>query len=105
MATIGFVGVGAMGGGMVRNLFRAGHQVRLWSRTRARVEAFRSEGAEIADTPAAAARDAEVVISVLADDAPTESVALGADGLDWAGLGRVCAEDAGLAPLDASRKA
>ena len=63
---IGFIGLGAMGTPMARNLVRAGHEVAVFNRTRARAEALEPEGAWVADTPAEAADDAEAVITMLA---------------------------------------
>ena len=53
-----------MGAPMARHLLRAGHEVRVWNRTRAKAE---STGAPVADTPAAAVAAADVVITILAD--------------------------------------
>lgn len=78
---IGFVGVGRMGEPMARNLARAGHQVTAYNRTRARAERLGGDGVRVADSPAAAARDAEAVVTMLADDAAVEAVALGPGGL------------------------
>ncbi len=78
---IGFVGVGAMGVGMVRNLLAAGHEVWVANRSRAKAEALVADGAHVAETAAAAARDAEVVISILADDGATEAMTFGSDGI------------------------
>jgi 3-hydroxyisobutyrate dehydrogenase-like beta-hydroxyacid dehydrogenase len=70
---IGFIGTGAMGLGMVRNLLKAGHQVRVWNRTRAAAEALRADGAELAASAAETA-GGDLVISMLADDRATEEV-------------------------------
>ncbi|HEX8985803.1 MAG TPA: NAD(P)-dependent oxidoreductase [Bryobacteraceae bacterium] len=71
---IGFIGLGAMGTPMSRNLVRAGHEVAVFNRTRARAEALEPEGAWVADTPAEAAEDAEAVITMLPDDGAVGSV-------------------------------
>ncbi len=78
---LGFVGLGAMGSGMARNLLRAGHTVTVYNRTRSRAEALAAEGARIGGSPAEAARENEAVITMLADDAAVESVAFGKDGI------------------------
>ena len=77
---VGFVGLGAMGAPMARNLARAGHRVTAWNRTRERAEELAREGAAVASTPAEAAR-AGVVVSMVADDRALEAVTLGADGI------------------------
>jgi 3-hydroxyisobutyrate dehydrogenase-like beta-hydroxyacid dehydrogenase len=77
---IGFVGLGAMGAPMARNLLRAGHSVAVYNRTRSRAEALGREGARVADSPVEVARDAEAVFTMLADDEAVRSVVFG-DGL------------------------
>ena len=42
---VGFIGLGRMGQGMVRNLLRAGHEVTVWNRTRAAAEALEASRA------------------------------------------------------------
>jgi len=75
---VGFIGLGNMGEAMARNLIRAGHRLTVYNRTRQRAEALAHEGARIADTPADAAADAEVLITMLADDHAVRSVLFGA---------------------------
>jgi 3-hydroxyisobutyrate dehydrogenase-like beta-hydroxyacid dehydrogenase len=77
---VGFIGLGAMGQGMVRSLLRAGHRVTVWNRSRARAEALAGEGAVVAPTPAAAARPG-VVLTMLSDDDAVEAVTTGEDGI------------------------
>ena len=67
---IGFIGIGAMGECMVRNLLKAGHRVTVFNRTRTRAEALLGEGALVADSIEAAAAH-EVVITMLANDEAT----------------------------------
>src|SRR5438477_12600340 len=78
---IAFIGLGNMGLPIARNLLKAGHQLRLYNRTRGRAEALRAPGVEIADTPAAASRKAAVAITMLADDSAVEQVVFAADGI------------------------
>ncbi|WP_405015942.1 NAD(P)-dependent oxidoreductase [Kitasatospora sp. NBC_00070] len=65
--TVGVLGTGIMGAAMARNLLRSGHTVHAWNRTRARAEPLAADGALIADTPADAVRDADVVLTMLLD--------------------------------------
>ena len=71
---VGFIGLGNMGGGMARNLIKAGHQLVVYNRTKTRAEEFRSAGAKVAPSPADAASEAEVLITILADDVAVEAV-------------------------------
>jgi 3-hydroxyisobutyrate dehydrogenase-like beta-hydroxyacid dehydrogenase len=69
---IGFIGLGRMGREMAARLIAEGHELTVWNRSRAAAERFRGK-ATIAAAPAEAA-DAEVVITMLADDAALEAV-------------------------------
>ena len=80
MARIAFLGIGRMGAPMAGRLAAAGHELTVWSRTRARAEAL-ADRAGIADSPAAAGAKAEVAITMLADGGALEEVTLGRDGL------------------------
>ncbi|GAA2009924.1 NAD(P)-dependent oxidoreductase [Nakamurella flavida] len=66
---VAVLGTGIMGAGVTRSLLRAGHQVVVWNRNRARAEPLTSDGATVADTPTEAVADAEVVLAVLYDTA------------------------------------
>src|SRR5256885_14109150 len=72
------LGTGKMGGAMARRLNQQGFQVRLWNRTRQRAEQLGV--GEVYDTSADAARDAEVVISMLTDPAAVRDAYLGPHG-------------------------
>jgi 3-hydroxyisobutyrate dehydrogenase len=65
------LGTGIMGGPMAFNLAKAGHDVRVWNRTREKAEGL---GATVADTPAEAVADAEAVLTMLADGAAVDAV-------------------------------
>jgi 3-hydroxyisobutyrate dehydrogenase len=68
-----------MGAPMAENLARAGHDVVVWNRTRAKAEMV--EGATVADTPAEAVRDAEAVLTMLTDGDAVESAVRDIDPL------------------------
>lgn len=72
---VAFLGLGGMGVGMARNLMKAGHEVAVWNRSRGPDEELEAEGASCLAAVADAAA-AEVVISMLADDAATRSVVI-----------------------------
>jgi 3-hydroxyisobutyrate dehydrogenase-like beta-hydroxyacid dehydrogenase len=63
-----------MGAAIARNLIKAGHDLTVYNRTRNRAEAFASLGASVAENPSEAASSAEVLITMLADDAAVEDV-------------------------------
>lgn len=77
---IAFIGLGNMGSHMARSLLRAGHDVTVWNRTLAKADGLRESGAKVAKSPAAAAKDAGAVITMLADDPAVESAVLGEGG-------------------------
>jgi 3-hydroxyisobutyrate dehydrogenase-like beta-hydroxyacid dehydrogenase len=79
---IAFIGLGNMGQAMARNLARAGHQLTVYNRTRSRAEALSSEGVRIAETPAEAVQEAEVLITMLADDQAVETILWGESNAD-----------------------
>jgi len=78
---IAFIGLGRMGLGMARNLLRAGHTVAVFNRTREKANALATGGARVAVSPADACRDAEVVMTMLADDQAVEEIVFGNDGI------------------------
>ena len=78
---IGFVGLGSMGSGIARNLIKAGHTLAVYNRTKSRAEELRPLGVRVAGTAGEAASDAEVVITMLADDHALEAVILGPDNI------------------------
>lgn len=78
---VGFVGLGAMGAGIVRRLLDAGHPVTGWNRTKARAEPLMAAGMAWADTPHEVASASDVVCSMLTDAPAVESVVLGDDGI------------------------
>ncbi|MEG3627934.1 NAD(P)-dependent oxidoreductase [Streptomyces poriticola] len=65
--TVCVLGTGIMGAAMARNTARAGHEVRVWNRSRGRAEPLAADGAHVAGTPAEAVRDADVVLTMLYD--------------------------------------
>ncbi len=78
---IAFIGLGRMGTGMARNLLRAGHTVAVYNRSREKAEALAASGARVADSPADACRDAEAVMTMVADDHALEQIVFGEDGI------------------------
>ncbi|WP_029215469.1 NAD(P)-dependent oxidoreductase [Kallotenue papyrolyticum] len=80
MRHVALLGLGLMGSGMAHNLLKAGYELTVYNRTRARAEPLAQAGAQVADTPRAAAQQAEVVISMVADDRASRAVWLGEDG-------------------------
>jgi 3-hydroxyisobutyrate dehydrogenase-like beta-hydroxyacid dehydrogenase len=70
---VGFIGLGQMGRGMAERLLGTGHALTVWNRTRAAALALEARGARVA-ARAGETLDADVVITMLADDAAVEAV-------------------------------
>jgi 3-hydroxyisobutyrate dehydrogenase-like beta-hydroxyacid dehydrogenase len=79
--TISYLGLGTMGSGMVSNLLKAGFTLTVWNRSAEKCEPFARKGARVADTPAGAVRDAELVMYCLSNDEAIEEVVFGAKGI------------------------
>ena len=78
---VGFAGLGDMGSLMVPRLLEAGHDVTGWNRTKAKAEDLIKAGMRWADSPAEAARDADVMFSIVTDSAAVRDIALGERGV------------------------
>jgi len=86
MATIGVVGLGAMGSRIARRLIDAGHNLVVWNRDPARAEPLVAAGAVAAASPADVARRVEAVITMVADPRALVDVTEGPEGV-VAGVG------------------
>lgn len=81
MAEVAFLGLGRMGQGMAGRLVAAGHRVRVWNRSPQKLAPLVSAGAVASASPADAARNADAVITMLADDVAAERVWYADDGV------------------------
>ena len=82
MANTAFIGLGVMGFPMAGHLVRAGHQVTVYNRSPKRAQEWvKKHGGKMAKTPAAAAKDADVVFSCVGNDDHLRQVAFGNDGI------------------------
>ena len=90
---VALIGLGLMGSGMARRLLGAGFPLAVWNRNPERAKALAAEGAHVAATPRDAAARADVVLSMVADDAASRAVWLGDHGaLAGAARGAVLVE-------------
>jgi 3-hydroxyisobutyrate dehydrogenase len=78
---IAFIGLGVMGNGMACRLVEAGYDVTVYNRTRAKAEEVAGLGARVADSPADAAREADVVMLSLANQEIVARMLFDADGV------------------------
>jgi len=81
MAKIAFLGLGLMGRPMAARLLHAGHDLTVWNRTPEKAKPLVDQGAQTAPSPAEAAADADVVITMLATPEALQQVVLGDGGL------------------------
>lgn len=79
-SSVGWIGTGRMGAAMASRLARAGEDVTVWNRTRAKAEALTDSGCKVADT-IADLRDHDVVFTMVSTPADLEQVLVGSGGL------------------------
>jgi 3-hydroxyisobutyrate dehydrogenase-like beta-hydroxyacid dehydrogenase len=77
---IAFIGLGAMGGAMAANLIRAGFDVTLFNRTREKLAPLQAIGGHAAGSVEQACSEAEILVTMVADDSAEEAICLGAAG-------------------------
>ncbi|WP_213395218.1 NAD(P)-dependent oxidoreductase [Yoonia sp.] len=81
MTKLAFLGLGVMGFPMAGHLAAAGHEVTVYNRTRAKADAWVAKhGGRAADTPAAAAQGADIVLACVGNDDDLRAVCTGPDG-------------------------
>lgn len=94
---VALIGLGTMGAGMAGRLVSAGFPLSVYNRNRARATQFADRGAYLASSPREAASRADIVISMVADDAASRDVWLGENGaLAGANTGSVMIESSTL---------
>lgn len=79
--TVGFIGLGIMGRPMAANLLAAGYELVVHNRSPEPQQALVAKGARGAESPAAVARETDVLITILSDDAAVRAVLDGPDGV------------------------
>lgn len=77
---VGFIGLGAMGAGMVDNLLQAGFEVSGFDVRKEALDRLRDRGGRPADSPADAAKGVRLLILMVVNDAQVEAVLFGDDG-------------------------
>src|SRR2546422_443806 len=85
--TLGFVGLGVMGGRMAKRLLDGGHRVIGYNRTREKTRWLADAGMRVADSPREVAVQADVVFTMVTDTPALDAVCRGPDGI-LAGLRR-----------------
>jgi 3-hydroxyisobutyrate dehydrogenase-like beta-hydroxyacid dehydrogenase len=102
---IGFLGLGIMGSRMAANLLGAGYSLTVWTHTPGKAQGWASEhGARAVETPAQAASESDIVISMVVDGEQVASILLGEEGVcEGAHPGMLCVDCSTIAPADTRR--
>ncbi len=78
---VAFIGLGTMGSPMALNILKAGHTLTVHNRSREKEIPLADAGAQRADTPAAAAVNADIVVTCVSDTPDVEAIVLGENGV------------------------
>ena len=78
---IGFIGTGVMGTGIIKNLLKNGNEVTVYNRTKAHAQEVIDAGAIWANSPAAATKNNDVVMTMVGFPQDVEQVYYGRDGI------------------------
>jgi 3-hydroxyisobutyrate dehydrogenase len=101
---LGFIGIGLMGRPMALRLLAAGYAVAVWNRSTEKLAPVVEKGARAMESPAAVAREAEIVMLCVTDQHAVEQVLFGAGGVaEGAAPGTLVVDFSSIAP-DAARE-
>ena len=96
---LGYIGIGLMGRPMTLRLLAAGHEVTVWNRSRDKLAAVVEKGARAAESPAAVAGAAEIVMTCVTDQRAMEDVLFGPRGVvQGAARGKLVVDFSSIAP-------
>ncbi len=99
---LGFIGIGLMGKPMTLRLLAAGHEVTVWNRSPEKLEEVLAKGARRADSPAAVARAADIVMMCVTDQKAAEEVLFKKNGIiEGASAGKLVVDFSSIAPASA----
>jgi 3-hydroxyisobutyrate dehydrogenase len=80
MTHVTVLGLGIMGSGIAHNILKAGYPLTVYNRTKEKAASLIEAGAQSTDSPAVAAQNADIVISMVGDDVASQAMWLGPDG-------------------------
>lgn len=99
---LGYIGIGLMGKPMVLRLLAAGHEVKVWNRSRDKLAPVLEKGANAAASPAEVARASEIVMMCVTDQRAAEQVLFGKDGvLEGGAKDKLVVDFSSIAPASA----
>jgi 3-hydroxyisobutyrate dehydrogenase len=100
---IGFIGLGIMGRPMAEHLLRAGHPLRIHTRTAAKAQPLLQQGAVWCESPHAVASQCDLLITIVTDTPDVEAVLFGPQGAAAALRRGACVVDMSTISPDATR--
>jgi 3-hydroxyisobutyrate dehydrogenase len=99
---LGFIGIGLMGKPMTLRLLAAGHEVTVWNRSPEKLTEVLAKGARRADSPAAVARAADIVMMCVTDQKAAEEVLFKKSAIiEEARAGKLVVDFSSIAPASA----
>jgi 3-hydroxyisobutyrate dehydrogenase len=99
---LGYIGLGLMGRPMTLRLLAAGYEVTVWNRSAEKLALVVEKGAKPADSPAAVARAADIVMMCVTDQKAAEEVLFGREGIaEGAAAGKLVVDFSSIAPVAA----
>ncbi|HLK28014.1 MAG TPA: NAD(P)-dependent oxidoreductase, partial [Puia sp.] len=78
---IGFIGLGSLGTPIALNLLESGHELYVYNRTVSKTQSLAANGAFVCESIAALAKKADIIFSIVSDDAALKSICEGENGL------------------------
>ena len=81
MANLGYVGLGAMGSGMVKRLLEAGHTVTGYNRTKSKADPLIKMGMHWADSPQAVTETSDIIMSMVTSTQAVQAITQGSNGI------------------------
>ena len=103
MANVGWIGLGNMGVPMSKNLIKAGHDVTVWNRTKAKADPVLADGAKWADSAKAITEKCDIIITMVSDGPTLQAVVLGENGvLEGLAAGKIVVDMSTVAPAESA---
>ncbi len=81
MAKIGWIGLGNMGAPICKSMMKAGQDIIVWNRTKAKAQPILNDGAEWADSPKEIAEKCDFIFTIISDGQVLQSVNYGDNGI------------------------
>lgn len=94
---VAFMGAGVMGKGMINNLLKSNFKLHLYNRSKDKLQDFQSKNSRVFNSPAEAAKGADIIIASVLNDVASKEIWFGKDGVvKTANKGAICIETSTL---------